>query len=245
MSRRGGVYDGMGGLLGTINLGRRGAAIGDRHAGMGDQALEGGARMLDGAGVAQESGVVVQRKDQAVDLEQQLLDVGVGTQMAFDDGGADRPAERAMPGLDHRHQGVADRSGAVVELDRAADVDAARVDLDRDATHPAVEQRAQPRQAALGLHGRHEDLVLELGVILGDDRDLQLLARAEVGENTRLAHPRHLGEGADRQSLEADLRCQAERCVENRGPGLLAFEERTRRRGLGAGNRGRIGGLDD
>ena len=38
--------------------------------------------------------------------------------------------------------------GPVVELDRAADVDAAGVDLGRDAAHPALEQRAQPRQPA-------------------------------------------------------------------------------------------------
>ena len=45
-------------------------------------------------------------------------------------------------------QRIAHRAGPVVELDRAADVDAARVDLDRDALDPALEQRPQPRQAA-------------------------------------------------------------------------------------------------
>ena len=119
-----------------------------RRRRMGEQPLEGSAGALLGAGVAQEARVVVKRKDEAVDLEQQLAGVGVGAQVAFVDGGADGALERVLPGLHHRHERVAHRAGAVVELDRAADVDAAGVDLDRDAAHPAVEQRAQPRQAA-------------------------------------------------------------------------------------------------
>ena len=113
--------------------------------------------------------------------------------------------------------------GPVVELDRAADIDAARVDLDRDPLQPAVEQRAQPRQAARRRHRRAEHLFLELGVVLADDRDLQLLARAEVGEDARLAHPGDLGQGADRQPFEADVRRERERGVDDRGARLRPF----------------------
>ena len=200
---------------------------------MGEQPLEGSAGAHFGAGVAEEARVVVKRKNEAVDLEQQLAGVGVGAQMALVDGGVDGALERVLPGLHHRHERVAHRAGAVVEFDRATDIDAAGVDLDRDAADPAVEQRAQPRQAARRLHRRAEDLVLELGVVLADDRDLQLLARAEVGEDARLAHAGHFGQGADREPFEADVRRERERCVENGGARLLALHERARGRRLG------------
>ena len=96
--------------------------------------------------------------------------------------------------------------GPVVELDRAADVDAARVDLDRGALHPVGEHaragaagRAAPQRGV-------EHFLLEARVVLADHRDLQFLARAEVGEHARLAHLRDLGQRADRQALQADLR---------------------------------------
>ena len=103
-------------LLGDESEGQGGSAGGGEPcggvAGMGEQPLEGGAGALLGAGVAQEAGVVVQRKNQAVDLEQQLAGVGVGAQVAFVDGGADRALERVLPGLHHRHERVAHRARA-------------------------------------------------------------------------------------------------------------------------------------
>ena len=54
--------------------------------------------------------------------------------------------------------------------------------------------RAQARQAARLADGRKKDLFLELDVIVADHRDLQLLARAEVGEDARLAHAGDLGQ---------------------------------------------------
>ena len=113
-------------------------------------ALEAGARALERAGDAQEARVVVQRQDQAVDLEQHLL-----RRRCRRAGGLRRSAmriarsQRRVPGAAPSSTSASRTGpGPVVELDRAADVDAARVDLDRDALHPAVEQRAQPRQAA-------------------------------------------------------------------------------------------------
>ena len=129
----------------------------------------------------------------------------------------------------HRRQRVAHRAGPVVELDRAADVDAARVDLHRDAPHPALEQRAQPRQAARLVHGGEEHLFLEARVVLADHGDLQFLARAEVREDARLAHLRHLGQRADRQALQPHVRGQAERRVQDGGARLLALVQGLRR----------------
>ena len=63
------------------------------------------------AGQAQKARVVVQRQDQPVKLEQHLHGIGVGHQMAFVDGQADRTLERAVPGHHHRGQRVAHRAG--------------------------------------------------------------------------------------------------------------------------------------
>src|SRR6185369_1117521 len=174
------------------------------------------------------------------DLEQQLADVGVGAKMALVDGGADRAVERLLPRLHHRHERIAHRTWPVVELDRAADVDAARVDLDRDAAHPVVEQRSQAWQAARQRERRAEYLLLELAVVFADDRDLQLLARAEVGEDSRLAHPGDFGEDADRQALEAVVGGERERSVENRRTRLPALEERSDGRCRAGGVAGKV-----
>ena len=135
------------------------------------------------AGGAQEAGVVVQREDQAVHLEQHLQRVGVGLQVAGLDRQADGAHQCRLPVAHHACQRVAHRAGPVVELDRAADVDAARVDFDRGALHPVVKQRPQARQAARLAHGGVEHLVLEARVVFTDDRDLQFLARAKMGEH--------------------------------------------------------------
>ena len=169
--------------------------------------------------------------------------------MAFVDRGADGALERGLPGLHHRHERVAHRPGPVVELDRAADVDAAGVDLDRDAPQPALEQRAQARQPARRSAAPGGRPRPRTRVVLAHDRDLQLLARAEMGEHARLAHARHLGQPADRQALEADLRGERQRRIENGGARLLPFQERPRRRGIGRrrgrrrGERGRMQGI--
>ena len=141
-----------------------------------DDALEAPARTVHRAGQAQEAGIVVQRQDQAVHLEQDLQGVGIGAQVAGLDRQVDGPLQRRLPGPHHRRQRIAHRPGPVIELDRAADVDAARIHLHRNPAHPALEQRAQPRQAARLADGGEEHLFLEAGVVFADHRDLQLLA---------------------------------------------------------------------
>ena len=171
----------------------------------------------------------MQREDQAVHLEQHLLRVGVGAQMAFGDGQADRAFERLLPGAHHGRQRIANRAGPVVELDRTTDVDAARIDFHRHPAHPPIEQRLQSRQAARFAHRGKENVFLELDVILADHRDLQLFARAEMREDARLAHVRDFGERADRQAFEAHVGSESERGVEDRRARLLALHQRALR----------------
>jgi hypothetical protein len=82
-----------------------------------------------------------------------------------------------------------------------------------------------------------EDFVGEPLVVLAHHRDLQFLARAEVGEHARLAHVHQLGQRADRQAFEPVVRRQAERHVEDRGPRLPPLGQRPR----GGSGDGRFG----
>ena len=126
-------------------------------------AVEGGDGALQRIGCPEEAGLIVQGQDQRMDLEAHLVGVGVGAQMAFFDRDVDRALHGRQPGADRTSERIAHRARPVLELDRAADVDAARVDFDRGALHPVVEHRAQSRQAARRRHGRVEHLFLEGG----------------------------------------------------------------------------------
>ena len=140
---------------------------------------------------------------------------------------ARRTQQRLLPGDDHRQQLVADRAGPVVVFDRAADVHAPAVDLARVARHPARIHRGQAWQAAGLLQARQEHLVLEAAVVVLDDRDLQVLARAEVREHAALRHLHAVGDQADRQPLEPVAAREIERGIEDRGTGLFAFAHGT------------------
>ena len=199
------------------------AAGGGLRAVTAEDVVEAGVGAVDRAGVLEEARFVVQREDQAVDLEQHLLFVDVGAQVAFLLGLQMARFMAACQVMHRAGQRVAHRARPVVELHRAADVDAARIDFDRGALHPVGEHGAQARQAARLLQRRVEHLFLEALVVLADHRDLQFLARAEVGEHARLAHLRDLGQRADGQAFQADLRGQAQRRVDDGGLGLLAF----------------------
>jgi hypothetical protein len=78
----------------------------------------------------QKTRFVVQRQDEAVDFEQHLLFVGVGTQLAQSLHCSMARRMAACQVMHRAGQRIAHRAGAVVKLDSAADVDAARVDFD-------------------------------------------------------------------------------------------------------------------
>ena len=131
------------------------------------------------------------------DLEEQLQGIGVGAQMALlRSRGRSRARKRRLPGLHHAGERVAHWARAVVELHCAADVDAARIELDRHPPHPALEEASA---AGRDLFHRGKNTPPRSGGGTADDRDLQFLARAEVGEHAGLAHLHDFGEGADRQ----------------------------------------------
>ena len=98
--------------------------------------------------------------------------------------------------------------GPVVELDRAADVDAARVDLDRHAPHPALEQRAQPRQAARLAHRRANTSSSNFAWYSRMTEICSSSREPKWANTPDLLMLRHLGQRADRQALEAHVRRQ-------------------------------------
>ena len=76
------------------------------------QAVDRAARPRQRLGAAHQARIVMQHQDDAVDAEHQVVDVGVGAQVALLDRLADGAADLALPALDHRHQFVADRPRA-------------------------------------------------------------------------------------------------------------------------------------
>ena len=86
---------------------------------MPQDAVEAGVGASDGTRVLQETRLVMQRKNQAVDLERNLVRVGIDTELAFFLGLHDGSVHRVQPGLDGTCQRVAHGSRPVVEFDRA------------------------------------------------------------------------------------------------------------------------------
>lgn len=158
-----------------------------------------------------------------MDLGQDLVLVGIGPQVVQFLALVDGAAHGGVPDADRLHQRVAHGADVVVELDRAADVDAARVQLDGGALHPVVEQGAQTGQPALGLQRGIEHLLLEAVVVLADHGNLQLFAGAEMGKHTGFAHLRGFGQATDRQAFQPVVHGQLQGHIHDVGLGLQAF----------------------
>ena len=92
---------------------------------------------------------------------------------------------------------------------------------------------AQARQAPVDLEDRREhELAVALRGVL-EHGELQILARAEMGEEPGLRHPGRFGERTDRQVVKPGPADQAQRFVEDRGSGALTLS-RGRLRGHGS-----------
>jgi hypothetical protein len=62
-----------------------------------------------------------------------------------------------------------------------------------------------------------------------------------MGKHARFAHARELGNRANGQAFKADMGGQIERCLDNRGLGLLTFGERSARRPAAAASTALLG----
>ena len=171
----------------------------------------------------------MQRQNQAVNLEGNLVFVGILTQLARLPRLHHGSGHGGQPGAYRVSQGVTHRARPVVKFDRAADVDAARINFDRSAVHPVMKHGLQARQATRLRQHRKENLFFKAGVVFTHHGNLQFFTRTKVGKNARLAHMHDLGQRANAQALQANLRRQAERRINNGRLGLLAFLRAFRR----------------
>ena len=128
-----------------------------------------------------------------------------GAELAALDRRAGVAGQQLGPARHLRRDGVAHRARAAVHLDRRVGEEAAAGE--RAALHvvePAVEHAAQAGDAGLvALLGVADHAVDEDRRGGAHGRDLQLLLRAEVGEQPALAHLELGRQAADRQALEA------------------------------------------
>ena len=106
-----------------------------------------------------------------MDFKGHLGGVCMLVQMLFVAGLAHRPVQCAQPGFHRTGQGITDRSGSVVKLGSATDVQTSLINFGTGARHPIQEQRLQPGQTTLQLHGVEKHLLLKLVVVFTNHRN--------------------------------------------------------------------------
>ena len=178
----------------------------------------------------------MQHQNQAMYFEQKLVFIGVGPQVAAFAALHDGAPHGRMPCLHRLGQGIAHGTAAIVELNGAADVDATRIKLDCGTLHPVIEQGTQPGHAARLVEAGKENLLLETSMVFMHHGDLQLLARAEMGEHARLAHAGELGDRTDGQAFQPHVRGQVQGRLDDGILGLLALLQGPARRRLMTGS---------
>src|SRR5688572_6956848 len=165
-----------------------------------EQGLERAAGQGDGRGVFDEAVEEVAAEHDAVRVERELLWIGRGGEVALGARDAGGGRDRVDPVLGRADQRVARRAGAIVELGAGGDEEAAAGAVTPG--EPALEQLADAGLAARLAQRRDHHRLDELARRLLDDRDLERLLRAEVGEQPALRQPGVLGEPADGQPGE-------------------------------------------
>ncbi|MNV57513.1 hypothetical protein D3C71_1498490 [compost metagenome] len=134
--------------------------------------------MQQGLRAVQKAGFIVQREDDAVQLEQHLIGLDLGLQLALLLGQGNCAAHGVHPDADRFGERITHIARTIVKLHRATDVqaaiEAAGFALLGGAAHPARHHVQQTGQAARCRQGGAEDLTLEPGVVFTHDRALQL-----------------------------------------------------------------------
>src|SRR5215218_3935085 len=184
----------------------------------------GAARAVEDGPVTEHLVLPVRGHRERVELEGDLPCAEGVVELARLLGLLDRMLEVRKPGAEQLLDPVADRPGAVAELDRRRGEEApARKDLSLEVAELVVAKRPDARKPLRGGAGRRD-------YFLDEDRgrvlrrgDLQLLLRPEVSEEATLAHARRLGEPPDRKRLQALLCGQVRSSRENRLPRSLAL----------------------
>jgi hypothetical protein len=144
----------------------------------------------------------VARQHDAVEVERELIGVGVGAEVSLGDARAEDLGEGVEPVALVADQAVAHRSRLVVQLARRGHEQAAA--RFRVPAQPVLEDRADPGLAAGGGQCRRDHLGHEPGPRVLEDLELQGLLRAEVRVEPALGQFGVGGEGADGHAAEAD-----------------------------------------
>jgi hypothetical protein len=156
----------------------------------------------------------------AVELELQLLDVGVRGQLAGGDGHPELPAHVLRPRRQRGEDGVADGARAAVELDGDRGQEAAGGAVrPGDGVDPLAEGPEEPVDARARADRALGHPLPEPVGGLGDGGQLQGLLGAEVPDHAGLAHAEVGGEPADRDALQPVDGGQREGPVDDAGPG--------------------------
>jgi len=165
----------------------------------------------------------VREQERGLELERELAGVLRGVDGALGLRLAHGALEQAEPVAEEGDEPVAHRAGPHVQLgERRGEEAPARERLRLDVAEVAVGETAQAGERRRGVGRRLEHLRREDGLGGLDGRELELLLRAEVGEEAALAHADRVCKACDREAAQPLHRREARRLVEDRGPAALA-----------------------
>src|SRR5690606_2054842 len=88
---------------------------------------------------------------------------------------------------------------------------------------PAAQHGVEPLEAARHRQAGGGDILGEAALVLLPDGNLEVLARAEVGEDPARGHAHALGQRADREAFEAMAGGLLEGRIDDGRPGMLAL----------------------
>ena len=171
----------------------------------------------------QARGMVIAQHD-AVEVLGELCRVGVGVEVSLPDAPLEGAHDEVEPLPLQRHQPVAHRAGAVVQLRRGGGEDApTRRPTTAVPRQPPIEDGPHPRLTPRRGEGGTDDPFREGGGAMLQHLDLQRLLGTEVGEEPALGELQLVRQGPDGEAAEPDLAGQLGSAVEDGGAGLDAF----------------------
>lgn len=188
-----------------------------------DDAVDHATRVLEGVRVAYESPVVMKTRGGGAQLEDELVHVEIGSQLAGVDGHLGRSRKKALLLALHLDDKVSRRAGPIVELGRDRVEHAPAGETVFPLAHGQLEKGAKPCQASGLLEGWPNDGVDVAHPRFLEHLELKLLLRFEMGEEATLAHAGGRSERSDGQLLETDLAHQAEGFPDDGALGLFSL----------------------
>ena len=152
----------------------------------------------------------------AAKLPHELVNIEVPPEMSQRDGAMNEFGQREAPLTFHLEDLIPDAALDVVELEQACSHrTASRQPRALRPSEPIANQRLEAGKTFVGRHRRLDDMRYRKLRHMGQQFDLNVLFRAEVGEQTAFRHPHLVGQNSKGDSGQARLAHQGQPMMEN------------------------------